>query len=300
MPRKTRFSFCGEYYHVIVRGNNKNRIFFSPADRLHFMSLLEYGVTHYKYKIHAFCLMSNHVHIALQVENVSISKIMHNITFRYAKWLNSRQKRVGHVFQGRFKSIFVASKSQLLELVRYIHLNPVRAKMVKFAENYKWSSYQSYLRKNYFSWLNIDTVLNILDENRLKALDKYKLIHSALLPKIEDVLEYRDMVPIDDFFTYPPYEESPKVIEFSELVKHVCNNLSISEQTIITSSRKREFSKVRGMIVWLAVELNVATLTYCARFFKRNESVLTRIVDRLQRDNSCQALFNHMKDQLRQ
>jgi putative transposase len=106
MPRKSRFSRHGEYFHVIIRGNNKANIFFTEDDRVYFYSLLKHGVEKYKYKIHAFCLMTNHVHIALQVGDIVISKLMHNITFIYAKWINRLQERVGHVFQGRFKSIF--------------------------------------------------------------------------------------------------------------------------------------------------------------------------------------------------
>src|SRR5438128_1261231 len=113
MARKPRIYFPGAVYHVMLRGNGGMRIFFLDEDREYFYFLIGEGIRRYKYEIHGFCLMSNHVHFLLRVGNVSLSKIIQNISFRYTRWINKREKRVGHLFQGRYKAILVDDESYL-------------------------------------------------------------------------------------------------------------------------------------------------------------------------------------------
>ncbi len=97
------------------------------------------GVGQFGHQIHGYCWMGNHIHLAVQVVEVPLSRIMQNLAFRYTRWVNKRQGRVGHLFQGRYKAILVEAQSYLLELVRYIHLNPVRARLVEEPAAYRWS-----------------------------------------------------------------------------------------------------------------------------------------------------------------
>ncbi|MDH5561852.1 MAG: transposase, partial [Deltaproteobacteria bacterium] len=127
MARKPRIHYPGAVYHVILRGNGGQDIFFSKADRSRFYLLLQDGAERFSHRIHAFCLMTNHVHLAIQVGEVPLSRIMQNISFRYTGYLNRRKQRTGHVFQGRYKALLIDADSYLVELVRYIHCNPVRA-----------------------------------------------------------------------------------------------------------------------------------------------------------------------------
>src|SRR5580765_8376046 len=138
MARKPRLHVSGGLYHVILRGNARQNVFFTAADRKYFFNLLAEGVGRFGYRVHAFCLMTNHLHLALQVGDVELSAGMKNLSFRYTRYLNTRLKRVGHVFQGRFKAFLVDQDRYGLALVRYLHLNPVRARMVKHAGAYAW------------------------------------------------------------------------------------------------------------------------------------------------------------------
>ena len=124
MARRPRFHLPFGIYHVMLRGNDGLPIFFSDADRCRMSLLLQEGVEQFSHYIHAFCFMSNHIHLAIQVRETSISRIMQNLAFRYARYINKKYDRVGHLFQGRFKSIIVDGNRYLKELVRYIHLNP--------------------------------------------------------------------------------------------------------------------------------------------------------------------------------
>jgi len=120
----------------MLRGNGGQDIFFSPEDRYRLFLLIQGGLERFRHRVHAFCLMNNHIHLAVQVSDISLSRIVQNLSFRYTRWVNSQQKRMGHLFQGRHKAVLVGRDNYLLELVRYIHLNPVRTGLVMRAEDY--------------------------------------------------------------------------------------------------------------------------------------------------------------------
>src|SRR5205807_6833133 len=124
--------------------------------------------------VHAFCFMSNHIHLAIQVGDISISRIMQHLAFRYARYINRQQNRIGHLFQGRFKSILVDEDRYLKELVRYIHLNPVRANLVASPEEYVWSSHRAYMNQDEFTWLTQDRLLKRFHHDPQVAIRNYE------------------------------------------------------------------------------------------------------------------------------
>ncbi len=159
MARKPRIHLPGGLYHVIFRGNGGQDVFLTAADRFRFYLLLQEGACRFGYRIHAFCLMTNHIHLALQASNIPLSRSMQNLSFRFTRWINWREKRTGHLFQGRYKAVLVDGDSYLLELVRYLHLNPVRAGMVANPEEYPWSGHRAYLGLEKLPWLTTDWTL---------------------------------------------------------------------------------------------------------------------------------------------
>jgi len=145
MARKSRIEIEGGLYHVITRGNNRQQIFNGDDDYQKFLSLLEVQKGRLPFFLYAYCLMSNHVHLLIERQADSIGRIMHRVLTGYAQYYNWKYQRVGHVLQGRHKAILCQSDRYLSELVRYIHLNPVRAKMVRRPEHYRYSSHRAYL-----------------------------------------------------------------------------------------------------------------------------------------------------------
>jgi len=143
MPRPTRPQFPGAIYHVTTRGNRKEAIFTDTRDRLRFLQLLEQIVTSLEWRCHTYCLMSNHYHVLVQTPDANISRGMHRLNGVYAKWFNWRHGFEGHLFERRFHSKLVEGQAQLLELTRYIVLNPVRAGLVANAGDWRWSSYNA-------------------------------------------------------------------------------------------------------------------------------------------------------------
>lgn len=148
MARKPRLHFPDACYHIIVRGNGGQDIFFDDDNRNHFLSLVEDGVERFSHRVHCYCLMSNHVRLVIQVADIPLSCIMQNLSFRYTRYINLKTQRIGHLFQGRYKALLIETDSYLLELARYIHNNPVRAKKVQVASDYQWSSHSEYVKSS--------------------------------------------------------------------------------------------------------------------------------------------------------
>ncbi len=156
MARKPRLYIPGALYHVMVRGNDGQSLFNDHEDRRHFQNLVAEGINKYDHRIHAYCLMDNHVHFLIQIGQTPLSKVMQNLAFRYTRWMNWRHHRIGHLFQGRFRAILCDANTYLLELVRYIHLNPVRAGLTDVPEKYPWSGHSAYLGMTVVPWLTSD------------------------------------------------------------------------------------------------------------------------------------------------
>ena len=141
MARPLRIEFAGAVYHVTSRGNGRQKIFVDDRDNTTFLELLGKTVERFHWTCHAFCLMVNHYHLMIETPEANLSKGMHHLNANFCQAFNKRHDSVGHLFQGRFKSIVVDRESYLLELARYVVLNPVRAGMVDRPEEWPWSSY---------------------------------------------------------------------------------------------------------------------------------------------------------------
>ncbi|MDX1764607.1 MAG: transposase [bacterium] len=147
MARPLRIEYPGAFYHVISRGNARQKIFVSDGDKHKFLSLLETGVAQFGYRIHVYCLMDNHYHLLMETANANLSKILHRLNSGYSTFFSRKYHRSGHLLQGRAKVLLVDKDAYALELSRYIHLNPVKAGVVKRPEVYRWSSCKSYFKK---------------------------------------------------------------------------------------------------------------------------------------------------------
>lgn len=143
MARPLRLEYPGALYHVTARGNARQDIYLNDNDREGFLELLGSIIERFHWLCHAYCLMDNHYHLLIETPDANLSTGMRQLNGVYTQRFNRRHGRVGHVFQGRFKAILVDRDSYLLELARYIVLNPVRAKLRKHAGDYAWSSYSA-------------------------------------------------------------------------------------------------------------------------------------------------------------
>jgi putative transposase len=174
MARKARAEVEGGLYHVIARGNNRRRIFNSPADYDKFLTLLAVEKVRLPFFLYAYCLMTNHVHLLIERREDTIGRIMHRVLTGYSQYYNRRYRRIGHLLQGRHKAILCQSDRYLAELVRYVHLNPVRAKMVSAPEQYPYSGHRAYLGMEPAGILDVDPVLRHFGAKQKVAREAYR------------------------------------------------------------------------------------------------------------------------------
>jgi REP element-mobilizing transposase RayT len=174
MSRPIRIEFPDALYHVTARGDRREDIFEDDQDRQTFLSTLEQVISQFNWICHAWCLMDNHYHLLIQTPDGNLSKGMRQLNGVYTQASNRRHRRVGHLFQGRFKAILVDSDAYLLELSRYVVLNPVRAGMVKKPADWPWSSYRASVGLEPAApWLAVDGLLAQFAKRRTLAQQRY-------------------------------------------------------------------------------------------------------------------------------
>ncbi len=174
MARPLRIEFTSALYHVTSRGDGREDIYLDDADRRQCLSLLGAVTKRFNWVVHAYCLMNNHYHLLVETPDSNLAQGMRHFNGVYTQRFNQRHQRVGHVFQGRYKAILVHKDSYLLELARYIVLNPVRAGMVRSAKDWPWSSYRATAGHTTSTpWLNADWVLSTLAIRKEKARQRY-------------------------------------------------------------------------------------------------------------------------------
>lgn len=173
MPRQARMYSDTGIYHVMMRGNDKRRIFLDDDDRRRFIFTLFEKASEENTDIYAYCLMNNHVHLLLHEKDFNIARLMKRINVSFAYHFNKKYKRVGHLFQDRFISEIVDNNDYLLAAVRYIHNNPVKAGIVSSPEKYLWSSYNDYISAKKCNGLITDKILNIFSENISEAIKQF-------------------------------------------------------------------------------------------------------------------------------
>lgn len=290
MARKPRLHENGGVYHVMLRGNGGQNIFFDGDDHYHFYLLLQQGIARYGHRIHGFCLMSNHVHLAIQVGEEPLAKIMQNLSFRYTRWVNRKQKRIGHLFQGRYKAIMVDRDAYLLELVRYIHLNPVRANLVRQPQTYAWSGHRTYLGQEALPWLTTDWVLSQFGARRAASRKHYEaFMHEGRSEGRRDEFhrggDNDQRVLGDDRFAEQMLNKSSipaKRITLDKLIKIVGRDYRLTESDLASAGRERQASEARCVIGWLAQKSGQATLTEVGKRFGRDVTTLSRGVRQLE------------------
>ncbi|MBI4369520.1 MAG: transposase [Elusimicrobia bacterium] len=174
MARPLRVEYPGAFYHVFTRGNDRRWIFRDNADRKRFFGLIAESAERWAVRVHAYALMDNHYHLLIEAKGGFLSAPIRQINGVYTQHYNRRYKTSGHLFHGRFKALIVDKDGYLLTLSRYIHQNPVRAKMVSAPEKYRWSSCRAFLGlEEPPQWLELGDTLGQFGESRQAQIDEY-------------------------------------------------------------------------------------------------------------------------------
>ena len=179
MPRSARKQSSTNIYHAILRGNNKQQIFFDDEDYQKFLFFLQQQKTKWNCKIYAWCLMSNHVHLVLKEDSGSVSRFFQGLGSNYVYWYNRKYDRCGHLFEGRYKSEPIEDDVYFLRVIRYVHLNPVKCGICKNPEEFPYSSYTKFFSDKHpksddllFGFINRDEFFKYhLEKTMDKCLD---------------------------------------------------------------------------------------------------------------------------------
>ena len=181
MTRPLRIEFKGAVYHITSRGNARQAIFLDEKDFADFLGVLCSVVKRYHFILHAYCLMNNHYHLLIETPYGNLSRGMRQLNGLYTQRFNQRHQRVGHLLQGRYRAILVDKDNYLLELCRYVVLNPVRAKIVKDPKDWEWSAYQAIIGHKGIPCLTTDWILSQFGKEQKAASRGYQaFVHSGI------------------------------------------------------------------------------------------------------------------------
>jgi REP element-mobilizing transposase RayT len=283
MARKPRVLLPGGVYHVILRGNGGQPIFSTGADHSRLEELLAEGVRRFRYRVHAYCWMPNHIHLLIQVGPIGLPKILQNLAFRYARWVNRRQRRRGHLFQGRYQAILVDADRYLLELVRYIHLNPVRAGVVERPSAYPHSSHRAYLGQTTVPWLHADWVLGQFGETVTTAQRRYRRFVEEGLAEGHRADLYRGSADRrmlgDDRFVASVERQTKKILRrplpLERIVATTSSVLGMDPERLCSASRERELAQARAVVAYVVTEHGQGTLTALGSILHRDIATLS-------------------------
>ena len=285
MARKPRVHFPGALYHVIARGNRHQPIFLDDNDCERYLFLLREYKKRFSYLLYAYVLMKNHLHLLMEVDEVPLSRIMHDLQFRYTRKFNATYKKEGHLFQGRYKAILCDRDPYLLELSAYIHLNPVRAGIVDDPREYSWSSYKAYVTKDVENLVNEDFLLLSFSKEKVHARIAYAQFvknrirggHKKEFYRIADqrFLGSEKFVQRINKCVNERIVKKP-LIPLDKIVSAVGFHFEIQRESFFTQTRNRRAALGRSVVGYLGRKLCSYENNTIAQFFKRDPSVLTK------------------------
>jgi len=286
MARPYRIEAENTLYHITSRGNGRKEIYSSDGDYRQFLEYLLRAKKRYKFYLYAYVLMTNHYHLLIETLNPNISKIMHYINSAYTTYYNTTLKQTGHLFQGRYKSLVVDKDNYFLELTRYIHLNPVRAGMVEFPEEYKWCSYRGYLREKDDEYIDKDEIKRMVN---LKGKE-YRGFVNLGIGIDENILDkiYGGIILGEPNFIKKELKRIKEPLENSEITYKRELNRKITKNDVLNviedvygynkeelNKRKRD-TKIRKIAIYLMRKLTGLTNKEIGNIFGMNFSAVSK------------------------
>jgi putative transposase len=326
MPRQARLDAPGALHHIMVRGINKTDIFADVQDKARFLERLGENASTGKCFVYAWVLMDNHVHLLFKSGTYGISAVMRKLLTWYAQYFNHRHDRTGHLFQNRYKSILCDEENYLLALIRYIHLNPVRAQIVKTIEEldrYPWSGHSAIVGTLKRPWMDKDTVLSRFGARKRKAIAEYRrfileewgadrkpeltgggLIRSqggwsrvlALQRRGQKEFSDERILGTGDFVHAIMREVEEKQLRqtklrrrgkgIAEIIREECKKVGVNEQELMQGSRRQKVSRTRAVIAFRCKEEIGCSGAEIARHLGVNTTSINRAVEKMEEASS--------------
>lgn len=307
MGRKRRIILKNAQYHTILRGNCQQTVFFDDVCRLTFYKILENATLNHQCKIHFFCLMTNHIHLFIETSVISISKIMQSIGGTYAKFINKRYGRVGHLFQGRFNSNVVQTDKYRLNLCYYIHSNPIAANMVSNLDSYRWSSHRCYSGNENISWLTtsyIDAIIKRQTSSGQKHSSYTEFMHlrDSQTPELGGIqLDDNGCLTILDEPNLPKNKSLDTefwLLSIREIIMTVCECMDVDLEQLHSVSLKQEHVLARSLAAYYAHYFAGYPLKRIAPYFDMKSDSLGRALRKVIRSDNYHMVIEEIRYQL--
>jgi len=319
MSRPLRIVYPGAWYHVMNRGRRAENIFLDKLDYKMFVELLQETSEAWNIRIAAYSLMPNHYHMLIQTPNANISRAMRHVSGVYTQRFNGRHHYDGQLFRGRYKSILVHGDSYLLQLVRYIHRNPLKAGLVEDMDTYVWSSHKAYLSiAKKWNWLHKEFILDLLTSDKKARINTYrrfvaidedeKLLRTMERKKWPSLLgpqEFIDWVK-SSYRDLQGSDEMPQIrelgIDSDGIIRRVCDYYNIKRKDLFKSKRGN-FNEPRCVAVYLMRKLRRDRLKEIGKVFGMEKyssvsSIIERLDSRMRKDLKLKMRVNKMEEQL--
>jgi REP-associated tyrosine transposase len=281
MPRSPRIHQPGGYYHVTLRGNHRHAIFRDDADRRTFGELLAEALLRFGARAHAYCWMTNHVHLVAQVGEAPLGRVVQSVASRYARRFQKAIPTTGHLFERRYRASLIAKDSYLLEAVRYVHMNPVAAGIVVDAARYAWSSHAAYLGGRGPRWLTTSAVLGMLGDDQVSALRAYRALMAATTDATApDAPQPSRATASSATSACLDAADRDAGNTLDALIATRCAQAGIEVDSLASGSCSRRLSDLRATIAAEALRAELATLSQIAQRFDRSVASLSRLLQR--------------------
>jgi REP element-mobilizing transposase RayT len=284
----------GGFYHVTARGNHREDLFETLPDRDALDALVSDALIRYGAKVHAYCWMTNHIHLFIQIGEDPLGKVMQRIEMRFARYRHQIMNTRGHLFEKRHGAQLVDADNYFMQVVRYIHRNPVEARMVDDPTDYEWSSHRAYLGFEKIPWLTTDHGLSLFSNELGRARSAFHKFVSGISeaidytaltkdPRILGSPAFADSIP-----TYTP-PRAPSPVTLDALAKTFCAKNAVSPVLLRSRSRRRDLTPLRVALARKAIDTGAGTCSDVARYLGRCPSALGHLLARYPADPSMVA-----------
>ncbi len=290
MARPLRLIFENAHYHVMARGMRQEKIFYENRDREVFLNKADENFKKYRVVCYAYCLMENHYHFFIKTVLPNLPQVMHYLNSSYTNWFKAKYKIIGPLFQGRYKSTLVDEDHYALVLSAYIHLNPIRNGISTALEDYKWSSFNSYIGKTKsFDWLDTDFILSYFNKKKEKykqfvykqiGKDLSKDVYKGCILGGEDFVTWvKNIVQHEDIDNreIPQSKFLKKKIDARTIIKVVSDSLGVKLESLSTRGKN---NIPRKIAVYLISKYTVLNLSNIGELFNMDYSAVSQLIRR--------------------
>jgi REP element-mobilizing transposase RayT/DNA-binding CsgD family transcriptional regulator len=272
MARPLRIHLPGGFYHTTLRGNHREEIFRVDSDRLLLNTIVELALAKHGARVHAYCWMTNHLHMLVQVGTDPLANLMRRVASGYARAFQANRDTTGHLFEKRYHAVLVDTDTYLLELIRYIHLNPVRARLTNQVQLYRWSSHHAYCGVNVDQWVSTEFGLRMFANDRSKALAAYREFINCDASQVPSPLnqihpDHPHILGSNEFAARVSNgsRQSKSTRTLDSLILESCERHHLRRDDLASGARRAEFAHARAWIARQAIALRIATISEIAR-----------------------------------